>query len=678
MREFINQTAMDSVTALYNAIECGCTDIVLFLIEKDAVIDINTSNGSNSLHAAVNSHCLEMVKIIHSMSPHLLEQPNNDRETPLFKAVSTNYVACYEYFKECSVTIDYQRSDGCTILHIAIMNDSMDIIHAIASDPVDISKLLHLSSNADISPLLLVTQRGNMDIIRLFRSLGAKINHVSKDGSTVLNCAVQSRKLEVLKYFLSETHKFSINMNVLRVSLSQRHISEPRTVIVSFRYGYSCLVQAINLNCFDIADYLWDYLTNEKQNPLFWRNELERNILHEVAIAGSVESVQYVIKKAPELLCEEDIFRFKPIHLALNEKTCDIFNILFKLNSNLTKQRCIPLDSDDGITCPLDRWTVLHASIGCGHTKLCQDVLEKLDSYGININDFDYSKRTPLVIAIGNSDDTLVNSLLKKGADPNITSIDRYPLEIAIESNNKLIASRLIKYGAKTTIITSQGGSLLHCAISKRNTDFIDFLLTQEPSLANICDNHGRSPLHFGQLNALPIDSLNLIRSHTNILQENVFRVNRTILKYKNDMRSFYELLQSFFITLILVILYFRAITADYGLLRDVFMAIILQILNQNALISSFKDFLRYVRSHKKCLTCSLVLHVALVFIIKITTENIEFLTAYNFHVWFPFLFSLLVIVSCNILPDMFILCIQCILVLVHAQTYRPQQRCMC
>ena len=688
--KFVNQCAAEKVTALYNAVECGCLDIAKLLMEECASLDVKTSSGSTLLHAAVKSKTLDMVEFIYSKSKHLLNCPNEKNEPPLFKAVAFNFVKCLEFFGSVGVELLHKRSDGSTILHLAIINESVEMIKTIkkicnARKSDLFMKLLHMSSNNMISPVMLAVQTNNMEITKyLFEQgtkpdqvsndeqgakpdqvsndeqgtkpdqvsndeqgakpdqvsndeqgakldqvsndeqgakpdqvsndeqgakpdqvsndeqgakpdqvsndeqgakpdqvsndeqgakldqvsndeqgakldqvsndeqgakldqvsndeqgakpdqvsndeqgakldqvsndeqgakpdqvsndeqgakldqvsndeqgakldqvsndeQGAKLDQVSNDGLTLLNFAVQSNDVNMLKYIMS------LNGICWDANSSLIPFRKGRGVNILIGYGYSFLAQSFILRLFDMAEYLEKNYFDLQS----WRNEFKRNMLHEAVISGSIKMINYVINTAPELLIKRDMYGFKPIHLSferregqgrkreIKKKELSVFSLLFKRDQNLTIHNtmhdikrvltCIKEEKEnedddeeeeaeeeeeEEIYCPCPG-SLLHASVKHGNIEICQLILETLPNCGIDINQLDHNGMTPLFLATTISNLSLVDMLLKFGANPNIPSLKRYPLEVAIENNNNLVARALIINGANMEILIS-------------------------------------------------------------------------------------------------------------------------------------------------------------------------------------------------------------------------------
>ncbi|KAF2895346.1 hypothetical protein ILUMI_10827, partial [Ignelater luminosus] len=113
-----------------------------------------------------------------------------------------------------------------------------------------------------------------------------------------------------------------------------------------------------------------------------------------------------------------------------------------------------------------DGFTALHLAAERGDLQLAQ----KLLSYSKTMVDSrDFLGATPLYIACGRENLTLVRYLLRNGADSNArTRFDTTPLHSAVRRSNIAVIQLLFKYGAQPNIIDSMNNTPLHLAILEK------------------------------------------------------------------------------------------------------------------------------------------------------------------------------------------------------------------
>ncbi|XP_057329126.1 putative ankyrin repeat protein RF_0381 [Microplitis mediator] len=108
--------------------------------------------------------------------------------------------------------------------------------------------------------------------------------------------------------------------------------------------------------------------------------------------------------------------------------------------------------------------------------------------------------KSPLQIAIDQSEEEMVELLLKSNADPNLVTTFLTPLNCAISEKNSLITKLLLAYGADVNSVSGFGfsiGSSLHFAVKCLNTEAVELILNDsmvDPNIVTVCEN---SALHY-------------------------------------------------------------------------------------------------------------------------------------------------------------------------------------
>ena len=521
--EIMNACAAEDVTPLYNAVQCGYLEIAEYLIYRSKT-DVKTTNGSTLLHAAVQSSNVMMVELICEAVPKLINEPNQAEETPLFKAILNNQKEMTDILEQKGADPYKLREDGATIVHMAVCTKNVNAVSRIINR---YTGLLDKPSHDGLSPFLLAVKNGNMDIIECFVDSHAKKDFHTEDGTTILNCAVQSGSLDVVKFIVVLLNKYD-NPPVLITNYEQNNILEQEypSVDVTPCYAYSCILESINLNHFDITSFLLDCgKTNGSTltDPWHVRNELGRNILHEVAVYGSFDALKYVLDNAPELIHESDMFGFKPIHLALDHNKIDLFKCLYDLSNDcrfmatfpqvmeifLTDEECANSDeAEQGLSIEdnrqtknrriidrkeiIKRWNPLHQAVKLNNLECCEMIIEQNMDF---INDRNEDDCTALGIAVSAQNIPIVTLLLNHGADPDI--------------------------------ICADGKNLLHQSVLLRNIDLTKLLLKANPRLANTYDNFGFTPLRLATMNQCSDEQILMIRQHSSHIIELASFVHR-------------------------------------------------------------------------------------------------------------------------------------------------------
>lgn len=139
--------------------------------------------------------------------------------------------------------------------------------------------------------------------------------------------------------------------------------------------------------------------------------------------------------------------------------------------------------------------TVLHWAASGGHKDLVQRLLE---FPGVEVNDRDDCKWTPLVIAASAGHEAVVRLLIGAGADVNsCTEQGRSALLYAASRNRIEIVKILLNEGADVNLQDKLGCGPLHRACGPGHVQVVGTLISSANHLeVNARDNWGNTPLH--------------------------------------------------------------------------------------------------------------------------------------------------------------------------------------
>ena len=114
----------------------------------------------------------------------------------------------------------------------------------------------------------------------------------------------------------------------------------------------------------------------------------------------------------------------------------------------------------------------------------------------ILLKDSNYLNCTPLILAVLNNQETVIEHLLESGADVTIVSGHGNALTVAVNIRNVTLVQRLIEVGVPVNIQTGNIWEPLIAAIRLGNAQLVDMLLDAGADLT-ILNNSGASPLDY-------------------------------------------------------------------------------------------------------------------------------------------------------------------------------------
>jgi len=135
-------------------------------------------------------------------------------------------------------------------------------------------------------------------------------------------------------------------------------------------------------------------------------------------------------------------------------------------------------------------------AVKAGNVKAVKGFLEEGNKHE-RVNKYYFSKRITLIqAAIHHNQPTVVELLIKEGADLNMLSDNKTPLMHAIQSNNPQIVDTLIAAGADLNALNKQKKNcLFYCA--KHSTVAMAKVLVDNGAKLNIKDRKGQTPVQY-------------------------------------------------------------------------------------------------------------------------------------------------------------------------------------
>ncbi|CAB1340067.1 unnamed protein product, partial [Coregonus sp. 'balchen'] len=163
------------------------------------------------------------------------------------------------------------------------------------------------------------------------------------------------------------------------------------------------------------------------------------------------------------------------------------------LNGDVTTVRAMAKNTGNNILWP-DKygWIPLHEAAYYGQDQ-CVRVL--LGAQPSMINKCDLKGQTALILAVYREKVACVETLLEKGADPDLANKDREtPLYKACESGNAEIVVMLLNHGAVVNKHCIQGCTALQEAVSRNNVEICE-ILVQAGAKLSPTNMYGIAPL---------------------------------------------------------------------------------------------------------------------------------------------------------------------------------------
>ncbi|XXG99626.1 hypothetical protein Hte_005967 [Hypoxylon texense] len=126
----INKQDGEGRTPLFRAAYSGYLDIVKILIEHQADVNLANISGWTPLHAGADNP--DLTKFLLDSESNVNE-PDRQQWTPLMRAAYWEKSESVQVLLDAQADVSLQRSDGSTVLHIAVEEECMDVLNILIS-----------------------------------------------------------------------------------------------------------------------------------------------------------------------------------------------------------------------------------------------------------------------------------------------------------------------------------------------------------------------------------------------------------------------------------------------------------------------------------------------------------------------------------------------------------------
>lgn len=179
-------------------------EVLLFL-------DAASSGNEDAVRSILSKNSNEIVNAVISTGTGV---------TALMRAVQDNKPSVVEILLKSGADIERVRSDGCNALHLAAIFGHNGIVSALINAGADINAGI---AKTGVTPLILASQSGNLEVVKLLLASGANVASFTENGCTPLSLAAQNGHFNVASVLLSA----GANVNATLVGFGERRDVTP-------------------------------------------------------------------------------------------------------------------------------------------------------------------------------------------------------------------------------------------------------------------------------------------------------------------------------------------------------------------------------------------------------------------------------------------------------------------
>ena len=458
----VNIQKENGVTALMLASQKGHTQVVKLLLKENADVNIQNNNGWTALMIASQNSHTQVVELLLKENADVNIQ-EKDGWTALMLASQKGHTQVVKLLLKENADVNIQKKDGWTALMIACQNRYTQVVELLLKENADVN----FQDEEGVTALMLACQNGHSQVVELLLKENADVNIQTEDGWTALMIACQNGHSQVVELLLKENADVNIQTEdgwtALMIACQNGHsqvvellLKENADVNIQKEDGWTALMVAIVNEHLEVVECL----LQSKADPyvvLDW-GKIEITVLLLAVLRGNRDIIKVLIDKMEPTADE--------IEKAVVLSCCHGHSTLITFLSNklpyLTNDQrelldsCVKGDLGTVIMKTLDSpdiplvlgLTPLMVASSCGHV----DIVDALITRGADVNKQEsYCGLTPLFFAvIGEEFTSIVEMLLKNGANPNVIFMNEAPFDVANENEDEAIIDLLIEYGGQT------------------------------------------------------------------------------------------------------------------------------------------------------------------------------------------------------------------------------------
>nr|XP_054774562.1 ankyrin-3-like [Lytechinus pictus] len=205
---------------IYMASRLGHLDAVKVLISRGISVNAESHRGQIPLHAASATGRIQVVKILIENGSDL-NKTDIDGSTPLHAAVQNGHLEVVNYLMRKGA-IDI-KNRGMTSLYTAAQSGHLDIVDLLLSNGFDLNE----EDDTGCIPLHAAAASGSLKIVEMLINHGSNVNKMADNGWTPLHAAVYSGRLDVVQYLISHgaTKTMFKGMTILYIAAQRGHIN---------------------------------------------------------------------------------------------------------------------------------------------------------------------------------------------------------------------------------------------------------------------------------------------------------------------------------------------------------------------------------------------------------------------------------------------------------------------
>ncbi len=444
-----------STPPVIEAIANNQKDILLYLLQRGANLDVSTIEGDKPLSVAIKHKNKDMIRTLVDLGINVNGLGN---------------------VKKDQYPIEY-----------AIENSDSEIVKFLIDLGADVN-CINVVRNSE-TPLYLAVKKRQKEMVQLLVERGANLNLRNRDGKTPLYIAVEMGNKEIANYL----------------------INQGADLEMADRNRYTPLFVAVEKKNIDMAEWLV-----EKGANITARDKNGRTVLHLASSLGLIPLMDFFVSKGLNVN-ETDRSGNTPLHVSVEAKRDKSVEFLVQKDAdvnyvnNMGKTPLFTAVEVDFL--PIAKYLVDHGAktdvidkekrtlihIGaCSENSL---MIRWLADFGLDLFAVDGKGNSALHYACQSGAVDTVKWLVEKGLPLDELNKDGFaPLHLACQRGHVLIVKELIDLGVDYKKSSRTGQCAIHLCASRGHWGPAQILILKGVD-PNLPDSSGNTPLHHASMN---------------------------------------------------------------------------------------------------------------------------------------------------------------------------------
>ena len=463
----IDATNNEGNTALHLAVFCFQNDMVEFLCQKGANVNIQNIGGTTPLIGGVikNNESAVMTLLNYEADINLVD---NFQDSALSYAFMKQMKSVVDFLLNLGATFDVLNGKGLAAFHVACRYGEISQVALMLSiNPNVVASLNASSTDPPIHYALL-----NPPVLAFLLEQGENPNILVYNNSTPLPILYESifngyiKSTQILLEFGADPNAEFFIGTALHIAVSSPYVSDEFFTLL-LKAGVEMLpgpdnviplLIAVEQNYLNKAKILLDYGAKVE----IGKDSNGFTPLHAAAFYNHIEMTKLLLKYTndPDTMRTKD--GLTPLFIAVIQENYEILDIFAAKKCNI--------DTQDGI---YGNTPLIHVL----RQKKVQ-MAQKLMSLGASVNVANNCGVTPLIVASAYGSQ-FASTLIDAGADITAQTEDGISsLHIAVVENDDALLTKLIEKGASLNFKTSDHPSPLHYAVKGENMSALKIFIS--------------------------------------------------------------------------------------------------------------------------------------------------------------------------------------------------------